>query len=155
MLLITISTLCSPRVHVLPLRSTMRRACPSSIALMNTVLLLVNVTVNMLSFVFIIFNLSLSIRIVYAINANKSSDILRKLFTMRTSLNKRGTGPAACQAKSLDPPGGYPGVPPRGSVLIITLCLKRRFSDALNNNLNELPNHHTSNKCDNSDDSHE
>ena len=37
-----ISTLSSARVHVVPLRSTMRRACALSIALMNTLLLLVN-----------------------------------------------------------------------------------------------------------------
>ena len=38
---------------------------------------------------------------------------------MRLGLN--GTGPAGCQAKSLDPPGGTP----RGVVLIIALCRYR------------------------------
>ena len=49
------------------------------------------VTLNMFS-VFIILNLSLSIHIVYHINDTKSSDNLKKLFTigMRLSLNRAG-----------------------------------------------------------------
>mgnify|MGYP004141232375 CR=1 FL=1 len=49
-----ISTLSSPRVHVGPLRSTMRRACASSVARINTLLPLVNVTVKILSFIMLV-----------------------------------------------------------------------------------------------------
>ena len=76
---------------------------------------------------------------------------------MRLGLN--GTGPAGCQAKSLDPPGGTPrggGLNNRAvSLQFRTQRLKRRSSDLLNYNLYELPNHYANNKRNNSDVSHE
>ena len=76
---------------------------------------------------------------------------------MRLGLN--GTGPAGCQAKSLDPPGGTPrggGLNNRAvSLQVRPQRLKRRRSDRLNYNLHELPNHYANNKRNNSDVSHE
>ena len=79
MLLITISTLSSARVHVVPLRSTMRRACASSIAWMNTVLLLVNVTSKMFSF---FICLSLTVWIQYAITVTEKPEQSRQLINI-------------------------------------------------------------------------
>ena len=86
---------------------------------------------------------------------------MKKLFTigMRLSLNKRDRSRGVSSKKFRPPPGGTP----RGgglnhhavSLQVRPQRLKRRFSDLLNNNLNELPNHHANNKRNDSNVSHE